>query len=145
MLSLLLPFPTGYLAAMADDLSPLAATAVLAGFVLGQLIIGWHVIEWWHGRLVLTNKRTMLISGLLSRRVGMMPLARITDMAYEQNPLGRLLNYGSFILESAGQEQALSTVKPLPHPRELYLVFCQEMYDPEATEDVGAPMAEDAD
>ncbi|MGH3429871.1 MAG: PH domain-containing protein [Terriglobales bacterium] len=130
-LGVLSPFPAGYLVGIAGDYGRVAAAAALAAWLLGMLFVGWHAIEWWHGRFVLTNKRVMLISGLLSRRVGMMPLARVTDMAYEQSPLGMMLNYGSFILESAGQDQALSTIKPLPHPRELYLLFCQEMYDPD--------------
>jgi hypothetical protein len=64
----------------------------------------------------------------------MMPLLRVTDMKYEQSPMGRLLSYGTFVLESAGQEQALRTVKHLPNPNELYLRIVEEMYEPEAVE-----------
>jgi hypothetical protein len=63
-----------------------------------------------------------------------MPLLRVTDMKYEQSALGRLLNYGTFILESAGQEQALREVKHLPNPNELYLRVVEEMYEPQAVE-----------
>jgi hypothetical protein len=63
-----------------------------------------------------------------------MPLLRVTDMKYEQSPLGRMLNYGTFVLESAGQEQALRTVKHLPNPNELYLRVVEEMYEPQAVE-----------
>jgi hypothetical protein len=72
----------------------------------------------------------MTVGGLITRRVGMMPLPRVTDMAYTQSPLGRILNYGTFVLESAGQDQALREIKPLPRPGDLYLLFCQEMYEP---------------
>jgi hypothetical protein len=64
----------------------------------------------------------------------MMPLLRVTDMKYVQSPLGRMLNYGTFELESAGQEQALRKVDNLPNPNELYLRIVEEMYEPEAVE-----------
>ena len=64
----------------------------------------------------------------------MMPLVRVTDMKYEQTPTGRALNYGTFVLESAGQEQALREIKNLPNPNELYLRVVEEMYEPQAVE-----------
>lgn len=132
VLGALSPFVVGYLVGMVGSSNSAATWIILVLWLVGLSFVGWRVFEWWHERFVLTNKRVMLVSGLVTRRVAMMPLARVTDMAYEQTPLGMMLNYGSFILESAGQDQALSTVKPLPHPRELYLLFCQEMYDPDA-------------
>jgi membrane protein YdbS with pleckstrin-like domain len=88
----------------------------------------WRCAGWWWDRFVLTNKRVMMVSGLLTRRVAMMPLKRVTDMAYEQGLLGRWLNYGTFVLESAGQDQALRVISHLPRPNELYLHICEEMY-----------------
>jgi membrane protein YdbS with pleckstrin-like domain len=95
---------------------------------------GWRVADWYNDRFVLTNKRLMVINGLITRTVGMMPLVRVTDMKYQQSPLGRMLNYGTFVVESAGQDQALREVKPLPNPNELYLRIVEEMYEPEAVE-----------
>src|SRR5690606_22854254 len=69
--------------------------------VMGWVL--WDVAEWYYDRFVLTNKRVMLIGGIIARRVAMMPLARVTDMKYTQSPLGRVLGYGTFELESAGQ------------------------------------------
>jgi membrane protein YdbS with pleckstrin-like domain len=94
-------------------------------------VVGYFIADWFHDKFVLTNKRVLLIEGIFTRKVAMMPLARVTDMAYKQSPTGRLLNYGTFVLESAGQEQALREIAPLPYPNELYLLFCQVMYDPD--------------
>ncbi|HKS98469.1 MAG TPA: PH domain-containing protein [Rugosimonospora sp.] len=111
----------------------LVTVAVLAWIgVLG--FVGWRMLDWWYDRFILTNKRIMVVKGLITRSVGMMPLVRVTDMKYEQSPLGRMLNYGTFVVESAGQDQALRTVKPLPNPNELYLRIVEEMYEPEAVE-----------
>jgi len=113
---------------------------------LGVMVyIGWRMADWWYDRFILTNKRIMVVNGLITRTVGMMPLVRVTDMKYEQSPLGRMLNYGTFVVESAGQDQALRTVKPLPNPNELYLRIVEEMYEPEAVEARLSRSAEDAD
>jgi len=100
--------------------------------VMGWVL--WDVAEWYYDRFVLTNKRVMLIEGIIARKVAMMPLARVTDMKYTQSALGRVLGYGTFELESAGQEQALRNVKNLPNPTDLYLQVVEEMYEPEASE-----------
>jgi hypothetical protein len=54
----------------------------------------------------------------------MMPLTKVTDMSFQRTALGQLLGYGEFIVESAGQDQALSHVTFLPYPEQLYLEVC---------------------
>lgn len=112
----------------------IAVTATLVVWLGVLVYAGWRVFDWFMDRFILTNKRVMLVSGLITRRVAMMPLVRVTDMKYEQSPLGRMLNYGTFVLESAGQDQALREVPHLPNPNELYLRVVEEMYEPEAVE-----------
>jgi membrane protein YdbS with pleckstrin-like domain len=110
----------------------MTATVLIWLAVMGW--VAWRVADWWVDRFVLTNKRLMVVNGLVTRTVGMMPLIRVTDMKYMQSPLGRILNYGTFVVESAGQDQALREVKPLPNPNDLYLRIVEEMYEPEAVE-----------
>jgi uncharacterized membrane protein YdbT with pleckstrin-like domain len=71
-----------------------------------------------------TDNRMILVSGFVVRKVAMMPLTRVTDMSFRRSALGRLLGYGEFIIESAGQEQALRTINFLPYPEQLYLEVC---------------------
>ena len=40
----------------------------------------------------------------------MMPLNKVTDMSFQRSFPGRLMGYGEFIVESAGQNQALDRV-----------------------------------
>jgi hypothetical protein len=102
---------------------------------LGVIIwAAWKIVDWWFDRFILTNKRVMVVSGVITRNVAMMPLQRVTDMKYVQSALGRVLNYGTFELESAGQDQALRSIPHLPSPNELYLRIVEEMYEPEAVE-----------
>lgn len=133
LLGAVAPLLAGYLVGLAGDSEALVNVVVFL-WVAVSLFVAFKLIDWYHDRFVLTNKRVMVVHGIVSRKVGMMPLARVTDMAYNQTVLGRMLNYGTFVLESAGQDQALSEIKPLPHPNELYLLFCQQMYG-----DAGGP------
>ncbi|GII21282.1 PH domain-containing protein [Planosporangium mesophilum] len=129
--TLLMGYATGYLA---KKNIPSGVTIVIVLWLLVLLWIGWRIGDWWFDRFILTNKRVMVISGIITRNVAMMPLVRVTDMKYVQSPLGRLLKYGTFELESAGQDQALRKVENLPNPNELYLRIVEEMYEPEAVE-----------
>jgi membrane protein YdbS with pleckstrin-like domain len=125
----------GYLSGFAakQQISGLTSIAVIVWLgVMGW--VGWNIGDWYFDRFILTNKRVMVVNGIITRRVAMMPLLRVTDMKYEQSPLGRMLNYGTFVLESAGQEQALREIKHLPNPNELYLRVVEEMYEPQAVE-----------
>ena len=80
----------------------------------------WAALNWSVDYFVVTSHRFILTSGLFSRKVAMMPLVKVTDMTFQRSALGRLLGYGTFILESAGQDQALSTVDYIPYPCLLY-------------------------
>lgn len=139
--TLLMGWLTGFLGSHHQE-GLITVTVLLWVAVL--VFVGWRMLDWWYDRFILTNKRIMVVKGLITRSVGMMPLVRVTDMKYEQSPLGRMLNYGTFVVESAGQDQALRTVKPLPNPNELYLRIVEEMYEPEAVEARLSRSAEEA-
>ena len=94
--------------------------------VLGYLI--WRWIEWSVNWFVITDRRFMLAYGVINRQVGMMPLPKVTDMRYERTVMGRFLGYGKFVLESAGQEQALSTINFLPDSDRLYVRVCDLLF-----------------
>ena len=137
--TLLLGYLAGFLTR--QDIDGLVTAAVLIWLgVMGW--VAWKVGDWYFDRFILTNKRVMVVNGIITRKVAMMPLLRVTDMKYEQSALGRMLSYGTFVLESAGQDQALREVKHLPNPNELYLRVVEEMYEPQAVE---ARLGKDSD
>ncbi|GAA0543069.1 hypothetical protein GCM10010172_25690 [Paractinoplanes ferrugineus] len=129
--TLLLGYLAGFLTRQNVDGLVTVAVLIWLG-VIGW--VAWKVFDWYFDRFILTNKRVMVVNGIITRRVAMMPLLRVTDMKYEQSALGRMLSYGTFVLESAGQDQALREVKHLPNPNELYLRVVEEMYEPQAVE-----------
>ena len=102
---------------------PLITAIWIAWLVLFARMI-WKVINWAVDFFVVTSHRILLTSGVLTRKVAMMPLTKVTDMSFQRSTLGRILGYGEFILESAGQDQALRVVDHLPYPEQLYLEVC---------------------
>jgi uncharacterized membrane protein YdbT with pleckstrin-like domain len=95
---------------------------VIWGLVFLRLVV--KVFEWGETYFVVTSQRFLLATGIVTRKVNMMPLAKVTDMSFQRSATGRLLGYGEFILESAGQDQALTNVGYLPYPEQLYLEVC---------------------
>lgn len=88
----------------------------------------WKIFEWRHDWFVATDKRLILTSGLITQKVAMMPLAKVTDMSYNRSPLGRLLGYGTFVMESAGQDQALHSVHWVADPDNTYRAICGQIF-----------------
>ncbi len=87
------------------------------------LLIGrflWKAAEWGNEWFAVTDRRLLKTFGLLTRNVAMMPLRKVTDMNYTRSPAGRILGYGAFELESAGQDQAMREIKWLPDPDTIY-------------------------
>ena len=87
-------------------------------FVL--LRLAYFVMEWWVERIVVTDKRFMISSGVFETKVAMMPITKVTDLTYERTVMGRMFGYGTLVVESAGQIQALNRIEFLPNPEQVY-------------------------
>jgi uncharacterized membrane protein YdbT with pleckstrin-like domain len=94
----------------------------------------WKAVNWALDYFVITSQRLMLCTGVLTRKVAMMPMSKVTDMSFQRSFGGRLLGYGELIVESAGQNQALDHVTYIPYPEQLYLLVCGILF-PAADED----------
>jgi membrane protein YdbS with pleckstrin-like domain len=99
------------------DLIDMIVGVVALFFVLRLL---WRIWEWRADRVVVTDRRIFEVSGLLSRKVASMPLAKMTDITYRRSILGRLLGFGELVVETAGQDQSLHKLDHLPKPDEFY-------------------------
>jgi uncharacterized membrane protein YdbT with pleckstrin-like domain len=82
------------------------------------------IYEWLEDYFVVTSQRLLLATGIWTRTVNMMPLSKVTDMSFKRSAMGRILGYGEFVVESAGQDQALRRIDHLPYPEQLYLEVC---------------------
>jgi uncharacterized membrane protein YdbT with pleckstrin-like domain len=124
---------------MMDHLT--STSLVLLAVVIGERLlpdsvlidnIAWYValvvvlrftvltILWWIERIVITDKRVMLAQGIITHNVGMMPLSKVTDLTFRRTLGGRMFGYGTIVVESAGQIQALNEIDYLPRPEEIY-------------------------
>ncbi|WP_116045243.1 PH domain-containing protein [Amycolatopsis palatopharyngis] len=88
--------------------------------LLVVLRFAYVVMEWWVERLVVTDKRFIMTTGVWTTKVLMMPISKVTDLTYQRSFWGRILGYGTTVVESAGQIQALNHIAYLPRPEEFY-------------------------
>jgi membrane protein YdbS with pleckstrin-like domain len=89
-------------------------------FVALLIWLIWKWIEWSYSLIFITAYRIIYVHGILVRQVAMLPMSKVTDMRYDRTPNGQLLGYGRFIIESAGQDQALRTIDFVPEPDQTY-------------------------
>jgi uncharacterized membrane protein YdbT with pleckstrin-like domain len=106
----------------------------LWGVLMVRLI--WQAVNWAVDYFVITSRRILLTSGVFTRSVAMMPLSKVTDMSFRRSFAGRLMGYGEFVVESAGQDQALRTIDHIPYPEDLYRRVCDRIFN-EDTENKG--------
>ncbi|MFI6071752.1 PH domain-containing protein [Actinoplanes sp. NPDC051343] len=104
--------------------------AVAGGLIALHVLFAWEV-----GRLVLTNRRVMLVEGVIRRRVSTAPLPRAGDLRLECSLAGRLLHYGDFVFERKSVFSRMRMVAAVPRPNELYLRVVEEVYEPAAVEE----------
>ena len=95
--------------------------------------------DWAVNYFVVTSQRLILARGVIVRKVGMLPLGKVTDMSFQRTTIGRILGYGEFIVESAGQDQALRNVKFIPYPEQLYLEVCGLIFKEKEVPTPGPP------
>lgn len=129
----------GALSATQAAQAPAVGTAL---WVLWFLVAGravWRLLEWHHEWFVATDRRILMVYGLVTHKVAMMPLRKVTDMNYGRSVLGRLLGYGEFVLESAGQDQAMRTIGWVPDPDEKYRRICATIFGPHVVDEDDAP------
>jgi membrane protein YdbS with pleckstrin-like domain len=94
-----------------------------AGLIVVVASLGYYalrVVEWWMRHFIVSRRRVLLTSGVIARTVTLLPLRRITDLTWKETLLGKVLGYGTFEFESAGQGNALAEITYLPRADQLY-------------------------
>lgn len=111
------------------------AVWVLAGFLLVRAVV--DVLAWYVQYIVVTNRRLILTSGILGRKVTVLPLQTLQNLAFTRSAGGRVLGYGAFSAEADGQ--AIPVIDYIPYPEQLYLEIYHLLYPPqeEAEDDPG--------
>ena len=88
---------------------PLFWIVLPLGLVLGGQAL-FRVVDEHRDRFVITNQRVFRVHGTLDTQRASVPLSRILDITVKKPLLGRLLNYGHFVFESAAQIQGINEI-----------------------------------
>jgi hypothetical protein len=91
-------------------------------WVVGMFIVAGKTFLWQRDRICLTNRRLLAVRGIFTIKHESMPLSKLTDeklsVPWHSNILSWLrfieVPYGTLIVESAGQDQALSHIPNVP-------------------------------
>jgi membrane protein YdbS with pleckstrin-like domain len=122
----------GVLTALVEG-NQLVTTYIWLLFLALTAWVIYRFLAWYAQKFVVTDRRLLLVTGLINRRVAVMPLRKVTDMTYQRTGVGRLFGYGELIIESAAQDQALREVDYLPYPDALYQKISELLFSrPEA-------------
>ena len=126
-------------AGLVSTLLHVSSTVLLVIWLLWLLLVIrllFKIYQWLEDYFVVTSARLLLATGVFKKSVNMMPLTKVTDMRFERSPTGRLFGFGTFIVESAGQDQALHRIDHLPYPEQLYIEVCGLIFkDPGSGDD----------
>ena len=79
----------------------------MVAFILVVALAGVRYLRWQTTTYQLTTRRIQLRHGILTRSGRDFPLIRISDVAFSQGPLDRLLGTGRLVVESAGEHGQL--------------------------------------
>jgi hypothetical protein len=101
------------------------AAAMVAGVVVSISLLGLlrRVSRWNARRLVVTDRRVLLTSGTLSRRITSVPLHTLHDLQIHVSGAGRMLHYGCVIAHANGRRGPLLGLRRLPDPDLVYALL----------------------
>jgi hypothetical protein len=83
---------------------------------LGLVVFLYRFWVWWAQDYVVTNRRLLKVTGILSKRSADSSLEKINDAILSQSILGRMLNYGELEILTAA-EQAVDRYHMLRDPK----------------------------
>ncbi|MBZ5740888.1 PH domain-containing protein [Nocardioides mangrovi] len=85
------------------------------------VLVVWYVLRplviWMTATYTFTDRRLITRSGVIVRRGHDMPLARISDIAYEFGPIDRMLGCGTLLISDASTHGTIK-LHDIPHVEE---------------------------
>jgi uncharacterized membrane protein YdbT with pleckstrin-like domain len=91
---------------------------LLLVFLIPAARIAWGYLSWTMNVYVLTNRRVIESTGVLSKRVADSSLEKLTDIVLKQSILGRMLGYGDIIVLTASAGAGINDLKQIRRPME---------------------------
>lgn len=84
-------------------------------------VILWAVVPfltWLTTEYTFTDRRIVVRSGIVTRHGKDMPLSKVNNISFFVPAMGRLLNYGELVIQSAGENDGL-TIRDVPDVEEI--------------------------
>jgi membrane protein YdbS with pleckstrin-like domain len=107
--------------------APVAVAWLLAVLIAGPAAwLAVRLARWFGTSLVVTDRRIVLRSGVLGRRVVNLRLQRVVDTHCTQRPLERLIGAGTIVLEVEGEEGGFA-LDDVRRPRALQRVINRQL------------------
>ena len=91
---------------------------LLLVFLVPAVRIAWGFLSWRMNVYVLTNRRVIESTGVLSKRVADSSLEKLTDIVLKQSIMGRALNYGDIVVLTASAGAGINDLKQIRRPME---------------------------
>lgn len=104
-------------------------SAMFGGTIIRWIVLGggililalWAVVpflRWLTTEYVFTDRRIIVRSGIVTRQGRDMPLSKVNDVSFVVPMMGRILNYGALVIQSAGENEGL-TIRDVPDVEEI--------------------------
>jgi hypothetical protein len=91
---------------------------VLSALVLLRFVL--RLRRWASERILVTDMRIAAVGGFMARRVSSWPYIRIHDLGLRRSIAGRLLGYGSVVIEATTPGSAPTVLERIPDPNGFY-------------------------
>jgi len=119
--------------ALPERIGEVSTDPALTGLLVAVAVLaGWRALAWHAWRVAFTNKRIVIVRGILWRRTASIPLEGVTGVRTSSSPLGSLFGYGT--LTVSGARWLPYRIRHLPYINELLLRILEEIHDPESVE-----------
>jgi hypothetical protein len=102
------------------------AVWIAIGLLLFRAVL--KAMSWWSSYFVTTSYRIMMITGIFSKRVALIPFGVVNDFSYDRSPVGRRLGFGEFLVRYGARDQVLKRIQYIPYPEKLYQEIRQKVF-----------------
>jgi hypothetical protein len=116
---------------------PVNVIVVGVAWTACAFMLVWSLVAtkvWSATFFVVTERRLLFIGGLDARKVAIVPVAEIW-LTMRRSLVGRLIDYGTFVIKWSGQPPVLRKTRYIPYPEQLYLEICGRILPGELDDD----------
>jgi uncharacterized membrane protein YdbT with pleckstrin-like domain len=99
----------------------------VAALAAAAWLVGRPFLRWLGTSYTVTSRRLIVRTGILSRRGHEIPVARISDVAYEHGLVDRILGCGTLIVSDASERGPL-VLDDIPHVEQVHLELSDLLY-----------------